>query len=363
MKTKIKELSLIVLCFAAFMGGRLLLLLSGKEAVNELGYFEAAMIGARQEPRLTSGIAYAYTESLSRLFRFTGNKPEAVVIYQLVLQTAVFFLLVLGCFFIFGKAAAGVCALAVSFFPQLISSVFEISPESYFLYGWAWTFLFVGLFYKNKRSIYLIFAGFLTGILCVRHFLGFLPVVFLLYGIIRRGKRKTVIWQLSVLLCFAAAGAFGTFVKYTQITGNTLEKQLIWWKAQLGVASPGRWQDVALWLPIWLIGTLSLGGVLQLLVNRIQKEKITKTDEIPEKVTEESRLKEGAVTEETGPKEEAVTGETEMTGNKEEEKKIKFIENPLPLPKKHVRKKMDFKLDDEKDDFDFEISENDDFDV
>ncbi|MBP3603748.1 MAG: hypothetical protein J6J79_06340 [Lachnospiraceae bacterium] len=33
---------------------------------------------------------------------------------------------------------------------------------------------------------------------------------------------------------------------------------------------------------------------------------------------------------------------------------VKYIENPLPLPKKHVNKTMDF---------DIEISENDDFDV
>ena len=50
-----------------------------------------------------------------------------------------------------------------------------------------------------------------------------------------------------------------------------------------------------------------------------------------------------------------------------EERKINYLENPLPLPKKHVKKIMDFEKDiveaASKDDFDFAIGETDDFDV
>ncbi len=42
---------------------------------------------------------------------------------------------------------------------------------------------------------------------------------------------------------------------------------------------------------------------------------------------------------------------------------VKYIENPLPLPKKHVNKTMAFDIDGGKDDFDIQISEKDDFDV
>lgn len=52
---------------------------------------------------------------------------------------------------------------------------------------------------------------------------------------------------------------------------------------------------------------------------------------------------------ETGPD---VTGTTESVTV--DNSGVKYIENPLPLPKKHVNKTMDF---------DIEISENDDFDV
>jgi len=44
---------------------------------------------------------------------------------------------------------------------------------------------------------------------------------------------------------------------------------------------------------------------------------------------------------------------------------VKLIENPLPLPKKHVKKVLDFdwELEEGKDDFDIEIDECDDFDI
>lgn len=45
--------------------------------------------------------------------------------------------------------------------------------------------------------------------------------------------------------------------------------------------------------------------------------------------------------------------------------KVRLIENPLPLPKKHVRKRLDYGMDVPagKDDFDLKIDEKDDFDI
>ena len=45
-----------------------------------------------------------------------------------------------------------------------------------------------------------------------------------------------------------------------------------------------------------------------------------------------------------------------------EKKQVKYLDNPLPLPKKHVKRTLDFELD-KKDDFDIEIKEDDDFDI
>ena len=42
--------------------------------------------------------------------------------------------------------------------------------------------------------------------------------------------------------------------------------------------------------------------------------------------------------------------------------KIQFIENPLPLPKKHVPKVLDYKLGDSVGDYDYPVADDDDFD-
>lgn len=54
-------------------------------------------------------------------------------------------------------------------------------------------------------------------------------------------------------------------------------------------------------------------------------------------------------------------GEAEQPGTK----KVQFIENPLPLPKKHVKRKLDYgvAVPEGKDDFDLEVDEKDDFDI
>ena len=44
---------------------------------------------------------------------------------------------------------------------------------------------------------------------------------------------------------------------------------------------------------------------------------------------------------------------------------IKYIENPLPLPKKHEPKTLDYRINDFAQDFDFdiEVADDDDFDI
>lgn len=53
-----------------------------------------------------------------------------------------------------------------------------------------------------------------------------------------------------------------------------------------------------------------------------------------------------------------------VSGEIPETNKIQFIENPLPLPKKHVPKVLDYKLNSDEDgDFDYPVADDDDFDL
>lgn len=58
-------------------------------------------------------------------------------------------------------------------------------------------------------------------------------------------------------------------------------------------------------------------------------------------------------------------GTEEMTEVPEQTSKPRFIENPLPLPRKHVKKEMDYQYPVEEKDmkYDVEVSERDDFDI
>lgn len=65
--------------------------------------------------------------------------------------------------------------------------------------------------------------------------------------------------------------------------------------------------------------------------------------------------------EEPGP----VAEDLSDTANEAEKPKVKLLYNPLPLPKKHVKKVMDYdrKFEEMQDDFDLCIDENDDYDI
>lgn len=112
---------------------------------------------------------------------------------------------------------------------------------------------------------------------------------------------------------------------------------------------------------------LAVSGVWTALFAGMQTENVAEnvTDSIAEDV-ESDALGEAVFTQDdTVEKDAEESGlEKKEFGEIPRQKEIKYIENPLPLPKKHVKKKMDyaFEVSEEELEFDFEIVENDDFD-
>ena len=158
-------------------------------------------------------------------------------------------------------------------------------------------------------------------------------------------NRIFLIYPCGILL-----GCFGTLMKYTGITGNTLIEQFSWWTSSFtAVQFQGLSPFFVFLLPGSVLGTVGI----QLLMDRIAERKGSSlsVDEAVEEV-------EMALTEEPESR-----GEMETVEEKKEKKKVNYIENPLPLPKKHVKRNFDFKLDKRKDDFDIDIEEGDDFDI
>ncbi len=226
--------------------------------------------------------------------------------------------------------------------------------------------------------------------------------------------------QLFHLLIGWIVGIYATLMKYTGLTGNTLKEQLDWWFSQFK-DFPGRCQDVSTIFSIWLTGAVLAGVLCQLLyhivrpkkaedladeqkteamrdVKEVQEaENVRDAKEIQEtknvqdvkmmqeietvqdaeatmgiefmQVAEEVQNVESGQQSENGSKTQAEQNPDTEIYQKPEQKvakegrKVQFLENPLPVPKKHVRKDIGFDIEEVKMDFDIEINEGDDFDI
>lgn len=380
----VKEMILVFLCFAIGMGIRVILLVSGKMPVtDDLHIFELSAIQAESaEPVITSGAAFAYSESLSNVFRFAGNRLEVAAWYHIVLQAVSFFFLFFGCRLLFGRAAALFESAVYAVGPWLIKEIFVVSPESFYLFWWSLLFFLIGIvskktreigwYRKNTDEIYLMLTGFLSGVLCIWHSMGFFNILFLIYAFVRnmsfiiekrRIRKKTSLMEMllreeeeadddsrelmpvssqaGILTAGILLGGYATLMKYTGVTGLYIREQFLWWKGQLFRFENGRFQDMELWPLLEIMISICAGAALTLIIKAVSERESEKRDRDME--TEWLPLPED--------------------GKMEEKKEqVRYLDNPLPLPKKHVKRTLDFALDKE-DDFDIEIDEDDDFDL
>jgi len=410
----LKEVLLILLCFVMAMGIRIFLLASGKiTVIDELQYYQNSLISMEQtDPVITSGVAFAYTEGLSDFLRFAGNRLSAVASYHMILQAGAFLFLFLGCRLLFGKAAAVFEALVFALSPWLIKGIGAVSPENFYLCWWSFLFFLIGIFAKRTREkgwyrknldeTFLTVTGFLTGMVCIWHYTGFLLLLFIAYPLIVNLPfliERRIIWkkvynmerllmdekadederqevmpvysQIMILIMGMLLGGFSTLMKYTGITGEFMPGQFYWWQEQLFSFHNGRWQDLQIYLPIWLMITIWAGAGLQMLLKAVLKRKAERSvqpgdEEKKEKKKKVQNKEKEAVKGESYEKEDSAKKDSsvkkETVVEEKTKKEVKYIENPLPLPKKHEKRTLDFKLDKE-DGFDVEVDPNDDFDV
>lgn len=381
----VKETILIFLCFAIGMGIRIFLLFSGKMPVtDDMHFFEFSAIQEKSmAPVMTSGVAFAYSESLSNVFKFVGNRLTVVAWYHILLQVVSFFFLFFGCRLLFGKAAALFESAFFAVNPWLIKGIFAVTPENFYLFWWSFLFFLIGIFAqktrvkgwyrKNTDEIYLVLMGFLIGMVCIWHIMGFLLLLFLGYALFMNMAfiiEKRNIWEKSsamesllkdegnaeddknremmplpsemiILAAGMLSGGYATLMKYTGVTGLYIQEQFLWWKDRLFRFDNGRFQDLELWLPLGLMIAICAGAVLEIILKAVSR-----------KESEEKDIE----------KEMAPLPEDGKVEEKKEKKQVKYLDNPLPLPKKHVKRTLDFELD-KKDDFDIEIKEDDDFDI
>lgn len=356
--------------------------------IDTYAYGAIAMAGAgKTELALTSGLAYAYVQQLSLLLSFVKNDLIWVSAYQTLLQIAWLVLIFFGVRTLWGKFAAYISGTVLLVSPFILQSVKTIEPVNFLLFHFAVLLFLYSVFCdltakkgwhrSNAGELFLIFTGCYMGVICIWNYVGFLLLPVMLYVLVKnRSALREELWKQKnielreneqlmpagsqgfILVTGMLVGMFATLMKYTGLTGNTVWEQLFWWSGQF-LTLPGRCQDVSFFAFVWLIAALALGIVMQGIlecVQRKQKERQELENIRAEFAPENGKQKELA--------EEEMQGDYFTT---KDGRVVKYIDNPLPGPKKHVKKEMSFAIDDAEgtekvDDFDYKIDEDSDFD-
>ncbi len=352
------------------------------------GFFARSMIRLEEgTPPLDCGLSYAYTESLSRLLRFAGNRMEAVGLYQMILQVLWLILLFAGISLLFGRVAGIVTGsvLAVSFW--MMETILVIWPGNFYMLHFTIALMLLGYVrYRIKKGgwpsndfgrLCLAAIGFYVGVLCIWDILGgilaavMICLLFQNYFFLKKdtsgekgGEKETNAkgrmmgtgTQAVALIEGILIGIFVTLMKYTGVSGEAIAGQAKWWISQM--RSPfALYSEMQVPFILRILSAALAGVLCQLLVHRKIRSQEDGGGETDLSTADGGK---GSDREMAG---QAEAGKYIIT---EDGRRIKLLDNPLPGPKEHVRKEMDFDLDFEMeaaDDFDIKITDGDDFDI
>ena len=393
------------------------------EAGEQAMYFEAAKVAdGREIPWIVHGASYVYLLLLRFFFLFFGNKMIVGIWVQVVMQLLAALLLFFAARKFSGPLAALILLLFVSCSDAAVHDAVILSPRILFLFFFALGISILCACKTKKLQPYLfLLCGILAGMIGWLDAGGLMliligtAVVFSEWEQKPGGMRR--VGAEILLLAGGVAGFFGVVAVDVVCSQSTFEKVMYAWlqlyrPATLNVNS-GAGDSVSPWgillavlllfnifsfwmdrhherMSVWVVAagaaaaaehfgllTEELPAAMYLLfpltvLAGVGVQECFRKE--PRRVVEDERLEESkgksfseeerpGKIEETGkPQEPAGTGESGETGK---EKKPRFIENPLPLPKPHKRKVLDFDRAPSVGewDFDYPVDENDDFDI
>ncbi|MBQ7919365.1 MAG: hypothetical protein IJ324_05445 [Lachnospiraceae bacterium] len=363
-KYLILEALLAVCLFAAAIGIRVY-----NMPVESFGlgsfYAAAAVESQKAVPHIPgSGITQIYLYMLRGLFLIFGNIWQVGTIAQIVLFIlggAVFYLAVRK---VSGSIGSLVIVGAMLCLPCFLPITYSYGPQMlYFLLfgiGLYYTHSFVvggsereefGVLFYVQTILTGLYAGLLI-YLDIFSVILVLPVILLPYLFrnnmgVGKGIGIALLWILS-----AVVGILGCGIAESMNFGVSMDDLLLQWLLY-GVKMR---QDMHIWLGIFMAATyiVTLIYFVTYLIFQRSSRSIRELDV-------EGLLKN------------QLEDEVQTTGETEAEKEIQvetqpattFIENPLPLPKKHVKKTLDYAFEPDFEDMDYDIHtfEKDDYDL
>ncbi len=400
--------------------------ISGAEHSSSV-YYEAAKVTEGQSiPQTVHGAVYFYVRLLHVVFRLLGNYAAAGIWVQIVLQMAASLLL----FLVVKRSAGLAASLVVLGFcmcaPFMVQSSLALSPQMlyFFLLTVAVSFMEAG--YRDRKvkdgeeektsglSLNVcFFTGVLAALCCYVDILGISLLLAAVGGVFCHRENAVSAGRKAAgaLLCVAgAAAAFAVCIFLDAgMSGKTVQGVAFAW---LSLYRPDGFQlPASAGVSGSVIENCLLFGIMAFGIFSFWfekgKERISAgvlaacgimaagcfgifTEEMPGFFflylafvvlagigfgqcfhAKPVKQRETPVAEEKPDWEILIESKEEEQRKKEqpegtEKKQVQFLENPLPLPKKHVKRIMDYSLPPEQkenDDFDIPVAEDDDFDI
>lgn len=407
------EAALTVMLLAA---GLVLRIQAIGTATESAAYYELASVTSGQEvPQIVHGAVYFYVQLLHGIFYFLGNKFIVAIWTQILLQFAAVLLL----YFAVRRMAGGIAAVVMLAFCMLpsymVRGAVDLSPEMLYLVLWCGILFCISM--ENNRDwklwefapigVIIAVAGYLD--IAGFFLLGFaVAVIFSCSSETATRKRL-----LAALGCLAGAGVgfvgsvaadalasgkrFGNvmqaWLKLYQplsfelpLSVETSEAGVAGYLVLLCVLSLGIyafWRNrktdaLKAWILVAVVMALTacfriltvempVNRYLYLLLSILAGVAIEECV-VPCRVNEAAKREFAEIIKLDEPSAELLTEENEPekaeTVETTESGKPRFIENPLPLPKKHQKRTLSYRVEvgEGKDDFDISVDEDDDFD-
>lgn len=408
----VAESLIVVILFAVGIALRV----SGMSKVGEdAAYYELARVteGGRI-PQVVHGIVYVYLQLLHLIYLIFGNKFLAGIWLQVLLQA------IAGLFLYFAaRRAAGVIpavtALAfVMISPQMIREALLLSPKLMFLAIYAIALLLCVTAAGKQKRVWCLPVGALIAAVCYLDIMGVTLLFFTVAGLFMANGEERVPFSrrlVNVLLCIlGCALGFALFMALDALgSGKEITRVLsAWWElyqpvsflVPVTVKEAGTAVDVlflmlllsvgifSYWCShytekqsVWVLTALSLallecfgmttaemnGYVLLYILLAVLAgagvSGLFAADTVGKALEQEKDVQASEV-----PVSEALVSgipASETPAAVDPPPKVKLLDNPLPLPKKHTHKVLDYDLEpaDGQDDFDLSTDEMDDYDI
>lgn len=386
-------------------------------------YYEAAKVTEGQRiPQSVHGAVYFYVWFLHGIFLLLGNHAVAGIWVQIVLQLAASVLLFLAVRrlsgFIAGLVVLGFCMCG----PYMVDNCLVLSPDMLYFFLMAAALWLMALGYGDRKPreegeaqglnlAVCFFSGVLAALCCYVDILGILLLLPAFGGIFRCRRDEPAARRKAVAALLCGAGTvlgFGTCILLDAVTsGKAVERVATAWFSmyqQSGFRLPTEvGVSDSLAEGCVLFGVMAFGifsfwfdkGKERMSVAMLAACGIVAlccfgvfTEELPGFFflyvalallagigfgqcfyAEPAAREKEATGEEEKPDWEILMESREDAasekGAAEAEGQVRFLENPLPLPKKHIKRVMDYSLSSvsQEDDFDYPVAEDDDFDI